>query len=276
MSPFPDLLDAAMEAAEAASGVHREHRGRVRISDAVRKGPSDFVSFVDTEAERASLTVIRERFPGHRILSEEAHSREADPLPGPPPVATRDGEAPLWIVDPLDGTTNYLHGHPMYAASVGVAVEGDLVAGAVVASATGEKWWAERAGGAFRNGHRIRTSSEHGLGEALVGTGFPFRRPEELPAYLEDFRRVFSACSGIRRGGSAALDLCYLAQGSLDAFWEGKLAPWDVAAGRVILAEAGGVATRREGAPIETTESGTIVAAGSKELLEKLRAVLDP
>jgi myo-inositol-1(or 4)-monophosphatase len=225
---------------------------------------------VDTEAERAALDVIRGRFPGHAVLAEEM-SASSGPVASPP----LDERTPLWIVDPLDGTTNYLHGHPMYAASIGVAVGGEVVAGAIVAPATGERWWAAKGSGSFRSGERIRTSPVHELAKALLGTGFPFRRPHELPAYLEEFRRVFGACSGIRRAGSAALDFCYLAQGSLDAFWEGNLAPWDVAAGRVILEEAGGSATRRDGSPIDLVQPGTILAANSVELLRALGAVLD-
>ncbi|MSR22235.1 MAG: inositol monophosphatase [Gemmatimonadetes bacterium] len=271
MTPTAELLAIALKAAEAAARVHLLYRGRVGVRDAVQKGPSDFVSFVDTEAEKAALDVIRERFPEHAILAEESPMSAGSSPSG----AVRAG-GPLWIVDPLDGTTNYLHGHPMYSASVGVAIGGEPTVGAIVASETEDRWWAEKGAGAYRNGERIHTSSVRNMAEALVGTGFPFRRPEELPRYLEEFRRVFGACSGIRRGGSAALDFCYLAQGSLDAFWEGNLAPWDVAAGRVILAEAGGAASRRDGSPIETAEDGSVVAANSAELLEAVRMVLGP
>jgi myo-inositol-1(or 4)-monophosphatase len=261
-----ELLDTAIRAAEAAAAVHGRWAGRIRTSDARRKGRADFVSRVDLEAQEAALQVIGERFPHHPILPEE----EDGHTPVPPP----DDGTPLWIVDPLDGTTNFLHGHPAYVASVGVWIGDEGVVGAVVASATAERWWAGRGAGAWRNGDRIRVSPPCPLEEALVGTGFPFKYPEELPDYLPQLSRVLAASSGIRRGGSAALDLCYLAQGSLDAFWEGTLAPWDVAAGLVILSEAGGVATRRDGAAIGARASGSVVGANSAELLAVLGDVL--
>lgn len=266
-----ELLDTALRAAEAAAEVHERHAGRLRAQDASQKGRADFVSHVDLEAQEAALAIIRRRYPDHRILAEEEDGRT-----GPSSSRTKGEDGPLWIVDPLDGTTNFLHGHPAYAASVGVWIGDDPTAGAVVSSATGEKWWALRGEGAFRNGARIQTSPLRDLSLALVGTGFPFKHPEELPRYLDEFARVLLATSGIRRGGSAALDLCYLAQGSFDAFWEGTLAPWDVAAGLVILAEAGGIAVRRDGGPVSKTGSGSVVAANSADLLAALRRVLEP
>jgi len=267
MPATTELLDTAIQAAEAAAVVHRKWAGRIRTGDARRKGRADFVSRVDLEAQEAALQVIGQRFPHHPILPEEQD--------GHTPVPGADDGTPLWIVDPLDGTTNFLHGHPAHVASVGVWIGGEGVAGAVVASATAERWWAGRGEGAWRNGARIRVSPPCSLEESLVGTGFPFKHPEELPNYLSQLGRVLGASSGIRRGGSAALDLCYLAQGSLDAFWEGTLAPWDVAAGLVILSEAGGVATRRDGAAIGARTSGSVVGANSVELLAELGAVLD-
>jgi myo-inositol-1(or 4)-monophosphatase len=179
------------------------------------------------------------------------------------------------VIDPLDGTTNYLHGHPAFAASVGVAIEGKGVAGAVVAGATKERWWALAGEGAFRNGERIRTSPLREMRHALVGTGFPFKHPEKLPDYLDEFARVLQASSGIRREGAAAIDLCYLAQGILDTFWEEVLFPWDIAAGVVILAEAGGLAVRRDGTPVDPTKGGPVIAANSAELLASFRPLLN-
>jgi myo-inositol-1(or 4)-monophosphatase len=272
VTPESNLLDVALEAADAAAAVHRKYHGSVRTEDAVEKGRVDFVSHVDFEAQDAALGVIRERFPSHRILSEEGGEGNAA---RPTDASNReDADVPLWVVDPLDGTTNFLHSHPQYAASVGVAVGGVPVAGAVVASATSERWWAARGAGAFRNGERIRVSATRDLRSALIGTGFPFKKIEQLPDFLREMTAVLPACSGIRRGGSASLDLVYLAQGSLDAFWEITLDPWDVAAGLVILAEAGGVATRRSGEPMDAVTPGSVVAASSPELLGSLRALL--
>jgi myo-inositol-1(or 4)-monophosphatase len=265
MSPFSDLLDTALLAAEMAAEVHARFEERIPDAGIVDKGTADFVSHVDLEAQEAALEVIRRRFPGHRILSEEAPS-ELQP--------EGDSGGPLWIVDPLDGTTNFLHRHPAFAASVGVFEGGLPVAGAVVAAATGERWWAARGLGAFRNGQPIWVSPVRDLRRSLVGTGFPFKRLTELPSHLSEIEVVLPACSGIRRGGSAALDLCYLAQGSLDAFWETRLDPWDIAAGIVILSEAGGVARRKDGGPLTIDRAGSVIAGNSESLLEDLSQVL--
>ncbi len=270
------LLSTALEAADAAARVHLLHFGEVGPDGAEEKAHSDFVSRVDLEAQEAALSVIRRRHPNHHLLAEEAGpggEGETGDRAWP-----EDGEF-LWIVDPLDGTTNYLHGHPQFAASVGVGrlvgqeaggASGPplqvLEAGAVVAPRSGERWWARRGRGAFKNGLRIGVSPIRRLGTALIGTGFPFKEPDLVPRYLEQFRRILPASGGIRRAGSAALDLCYLAEGILDGFWEEDyLSPWDVAAGLVILQEAGGIATRLDGGPIGL-ENGSVLAANSREL----------
>ncbi len=275
------LVDTARESAEAAARVHRAQAGRIRVEEATEKRGADFVTRVDTEAQEAALAVIRDRFPEHRILSEEEDGRtgplswEAREEESGEEEDSSDSPGFLWIVDPLDGTTNFLHGHPAYVASVGVVLGIEPLAGAVVASATEERWWAGRGLGAFRNGRRIRVSEVQELRWSLVGTGFPFKRLEQLHTYLEELERVLPATSGIRRGGSAALDLCYLAQGSLDAFWEGRLDPWDVAAGLAILYEAGGVASRKDGGKLRVPEAGSILAANAPELMERLRSVVN-
>ena len=227
------LLDVALDAARAAARVHRAHRGRTRRADWSAKGASDFVTFVDREAEAEALAAIRARFPSDRVMAEE----------GAPDTAPGDGR--LWIVDPLDGTTNYLHGYPEYCASVAVAAEGALKAGAIV-SADGAEFCAARGGGAWRDGQRIGVSDIDRLADALIGTGFPFKSLDRLAEYQEQFARVLRATSGIRRAGSAALDLCHVACGHFDGFWELALAPWDIAAGALLVEEAGGTITRIE------------------------------
>jgi myo-inositol-1(or 4)-monophosphatase len=261
------FVNTALASAEAAAAVHRTHAGRVRTEDARDKSQSDFVSRVDMEAQAACLDRIRMDFPDHRILAEEddGEGRSAEGW---------DPRIPVWVVDPLDGTTNFLHGHPAYASSVGVILGGEVVAGAVVSAASGERWWAGRGEGAFRNGEAIRVSQTRRLDTALVGTGFPFKRHDLLPEYLEQFRRVLPATTGVRRCGAAALDLCFLAQGSLDAFWELWLAPWDVAGGLCVLAEAGGTARRIGGDPLDPLKAGTVLAANSSGLLEALERTL--
>jgi myo-inositol-1(or 4)-monophosphatase len=232
--------------------VHREHLGRVGADAWDTKGAADFVSYVDREAEAAIVERIRADFPAAAILAEEAD------YPAAATTAPAGGEL-LWILDPLDGTTNYLHGYPAWAASIGVARGGEPVAGVVAAGATGETWHAVRGGGAFRDGERITVSGIDRLERALIGTGFPFRTLDRLPAYLRQFDRVLRSASGIRRAGSAALDLCHVATGWFDGFWELALAPWDVAAGTLIVREAGGVVTRLDGSA-DVLGNGSILA----------------
>ena len=292
------LLATALEAAGAAARVHAGRAGPLDPSEiSEKKGSSNFVSRVDLEAQDAALAVIRDRHPDHRIMAEEdeeevlaafpagADAPEGDGGDGPEvvPNEPRAGSfPPVWIVDPLDGTTNFLHGFPMYASSVAVAAEGRPVAGAVVSAPTGERWWAARDRGAWkdRRGTQgalpsddavpVRVSPVRDLSRALVGTGFPFKVPDVIPGYLDQLGRALRASSGVRRGGSAALDLCYLASGTLDAFWELYLNPWDVAAGVVILEEAGGVVSRMDGSPLSVERAGSVLAANSRELLRAL------
>lgn len=237
MTGFPDtdeldreLLGAATVAARAAADVHRSRRPDAAGDGWAEKGRSDFVTEVDREAERRIVGLLRDRFPDHVVLAEEG---------------TRDGsvgDGPIrWIVDPLDGTTNWLHGYPEYAVSIaGVDADGLRVA-VVLNSADGELFRAVRGAGSRRDGEPIRVSPVRELRLALVGTGFPFKREELTRPYLDSLGRVLAATSGVRRAGSAALDLCDLACGRLDAFWELWLMPWDVAAGALIVREAGGV-----------------------------------
>jgi myo-inositol-1(or 4)-monophosphatase len=284
------LLATALAAAEAAAEIHLEHFGEVGLEGAQEKAHSDFVSEVDTAAQEAAIGLIRARFPGHAILAEEDSPAESGPTGRR--EWPEDG-TPIWIIDPLDGTTNYLHGHPHFAASVAVGrlaeprAQGPghpkesemgggsqhpsiIEAGAVVAPRTGERWWALRGHGAWKNGQRLTVSEVGTLRSALVGTGFPFKAPDLVDRYMDQFRRVLPASGGVRRCGSAALDLCYLAEGILDAFWEeAYLSPWDVAAGVLMVHEAGGLAGRLDGGEIDL-ENGSVLAANSPELLEAL------
>ena len=263
MNPF---LCTALQAAEAAAAIHRRDATTVQLASATTKARADYVSQTDLDAQNAALSVITKTHPGHLVLAEEGGEGVEDQL------AHWDGR-PLWVVDPLDGTTNFLHGHPQYASSVAVAVEGRPVSGAIVCGSSGERWWASEGAGAFKSGRRIRVSAERPLNEALVGTGFPFKLLEILPAYLGQFDRVLRSAAGIRRAGSAALDLCYLAQGSLDAFWEEILMPWDFAADLVLVREAGGVIRRPGGHELKLAP-GPVYGASCTALLENLLEVL--
>lgn len=256
-------LTTARDAADAAARVHRRWSGRLDIRGADTKGFSDFVSRVDLESQDAAVGIIRERHPDHRILAEE--DGETDPGP--------DDGRPLWVVDPLDGTTNFLHGHPNHAASVAVSMEGRPVAACVHASATSERWSALRGGGAWRNGRRIRVSAPRGWEQSLVSTGFTFKGGNDVDRFARELAAVRRAGAGIRRCGAAAIDLCYLADGRYEGFWEGFLSPWDYAAGWLLVEEAGGVAVRMDGSPLGL-DPGSLLAANHPDTLERLGAIL--
>jgi myo-inositol-1(or 4)-monophosphatase len=262
-APLDLWLRTALDAAEAAARVHTRSLDQVGVGDGRLKGRADFVSDVDDEAQEAALELIRGRHPDHLVLAEEDDS--------PPDLP--DDDTPLWVVDPLDGTTNFLHGHPAHVASVAVAVAGRPVAGAIVCGPTGERWWARRGGGAWRNDEPIRVASEGPLHQALIGTGFPFKDLHQLEPYLGALGRVLGATAGVRRGGAAALDLAYLADGRFDGFWEFRLNPWDYAAGLILVEEAGGAIERVDGGPV-TLEAGSLIGASSSELLGVLRELV--
>ena len=230
-----ELLDIALDAARAAAKVIREATAGRGSLIWESKGPSDFVSDVDKAAEHSIADIVARRCPGASVLGEELS-----------PLALSDGGT-VFIADPLDGTTNFLHGYPEYATSIGVARDGVLRAAAVLNVARGEEFTARKGAGAFRDGERIRVSSLREPSRALIGTGFPFKTLELLPRYQRQFSLVMQNTAGIRRAGSAALDLANVACGRFDAFWELVLAPWDVAAGILLVQEAGGVVTDLEG-----------------------------
>ena len=260
------LLETARLSAAAAARVHQEHaaRGGATWTDE-KTAPSDFVSDVDLAAQEAALAVITARHPGHHVLAEEEGVGEA--------TGSRAQTTPVWIVDPLDGTTNYLHGHPYYAASVAVWDTAGPVAGVVDAPALGCRWEAARGAGATENGRPISVSAAPGMGRGLIGTGFPFKVLESADTYLAQFKRVLTSTAGIRRAGAAAIDLAYVANGKLDGFWELHLQPWDVAAGILLVQEAGGVVERLEGGDV-TTAPGTVIAANSPSGLAELRRIV--
>ena len=264
MTDYRKALDAALEAARAAALVHRAHLGRVDVEDWSEKGVADFVTHVDREAEERIVAIIGRHFPGHDVLAEEAASDGGEP-PGRSEY--------LWIVDPLDGTTNFLHQYPMYCASIALLHEGRPVVGAVVNGPTGEEWTAGTGHGAFRNGVRIQVSESDRLSRALIGTGFPFKKPEVFARYIEQFRAIAPGVSDIRRAGSAALDLCHVATGWFDGFWELDLRPWDYAAGVLMVREAGGIVTGLDGHEPDWTTGGGIIA-GNAAVYEFLKDVV--
>jgi myo-inositol-1(or 4)-monophosphatase len=223
------------------------------------KRANDFVTEVDKTAEAAILEVVHKAYPAHAILAEESG-------------AAGDGEF-RWIIDPLDGTTNFIHGFPQYCVSIGVEHKGALEHAVVYDPIRDELFTATKGRGAYLNDRRIRVSKCAKLGEALVGTGFPFKELSRADLYLRQLRRVMEKSSGVRRAGAAALDLAYVACGRLDAFWELGLSPWDMAAGALLIQEAGGLVSDLQGEQTYMA-SGDVCAAAPKlfpALLEALR-----
>jgi myo-inositol-1(or 4)-monophosphatase len=250
------LADRA--AARAATWLRDTHPPPVESWEA--KGHLDFVTAVDRTAEAMIVETLERAEPGATFVGEEAT-----------PDA-RAGSGLAWIIDPLDGTTNFLHGFPAWAVSIAAAVDGELVAGAVHHPAAFRHATAWKGGGAWSGATRLRVSSLTEPARALIGTGFPFKYPGLLERYLPQFERVLGATAGVRRAGAAALDLLDVASGRFDAFWELMLAPWDTAAGTVLVREAGGVVTTLEGRALGIEPSG--VVAGNPWMQEWLLRLL--
>ena len=246
MRALNDLVDIAARAAErAANYVRGAHPPESAAW--TEKSRHDFVTQVDREAEELIAETLTGLAPGSVVVGEELS-----------PSAEYRGEL-VWLVDPLDGTTNYLHGYPQYAVSIGALVDGVLSVGVVHDVARDVAYRAARGLGAWSARARLAISDLTEPRRALVGTGFPFKHLDGLERYLRQFAAVMRATSGIRRAGSAALDLADVAAGRFDAFWELTLAPWDVAAGVMLVREAGGLVTTLEGAE-SVLEHGSIVA----------------
>jgi len=222
------------------------------------KGRNDFVSQADIETERAVLDVLTRAYPEHGIIAEESGNRE--------------GSEYTWVIDPLDGTTNFLHGFPMFAVSVGVMRGQVLEHGVVYDPLHDEMFTASRGEGAQLNGKRIRVSTTRQLAPALLGTGFPFRDLEIIEPWMRSFQNLLPKTAGIRRAGAAALDLAYVAAGRLDGFWELGLKPWDMAAGALLIREAGGLMSDVSGGQ-GFMESGNLVAA-NPYIFEDLRKIV--
>jgi myo-inositol-1(or 4)-monophosphatase len=240
------LLDLAVRAADAAAGIVRRGAAGLATLRWEQKGPQDYVSDVDRASEETLRQLLLSEIPDARILGEELS----------PEVGA--GRGIIFVVDPLDGTTNFLHGFPEYAVSIGVVVNGELVAGVVRHVVTGEVFTARAGAGARRNGVPIRVSTIAEAKRALIGTGFPFSSMDRIDEYLPQFAAVAGETAGMRRAGSAALDLARVAAGQFDAFWELKLAPWDIAAGLLLVREAGGLATDLSGALAPVDHTGVV------------------
>jgi len=259
------MLNVAIQAVREASHVIVKSLERLDHLNVSEKGHNDFVSEVDQIAEQKIIEVLLKTYPDHKIIAEEGG------------IVSEGSDNYTWIIDPLDGTTNYLHGLPHFAISVAVMYK-DKFEYAVVYDPLMQEWFtASRGGGAFLNDRRIRVSSEKRLSNALIGTGFPFRNPQHFKPYMNTFEAIFPKTSGVRRAGSAALDLAYVAAGRLDGFWEMSLKPWDIAAGALLIKEAGGILSDFGGEP-NYMDSGQVVAGNPKvykALLQMIQSNLE-
>jgi myo-inositol-1(or 4)-monophosphatase len=241
------LLAAAQLAAGRAAEYLRVQEGRLGPEAWGEKRRADFVTEVDVAAERLIAETLLGAVPESSVVGEE--------------LSPDGGSSGLvWIVDPLDGTTNFLHRFPMYAVSIAAALDGDLQVGVVHHVPAGIRYHAVRGGGAWQDGQRIRVSSVTAPRQALIGTGFPYSEIGQIPLYQRQFAAVIAESGGLRRPGSAALDLCDVAAGRFDGFWELALSPWDVAAGALLVREAGGLVTDHEGHADVCRRRGSVVA----------------
>jgi myo-inositol-1(or 4)-monophosphatase len=228
--PLHPMLNIAIKAARAAGAIINRAALDVERLQVTSKSPRDFVTEVDLAAEAAVIDTLLDAYPGHGILAEESGRARG----------ARDSEF-VWIIDPLDGTTNFIHGLPTYAVSIALAFRGKVEQAVVYDPARNDLFFASKGRGAFLNDRRLRVSRRIRMADALIGTGFPFRAGDDFERYMKMLRLVMSRAAGIRRPGAAALDLCYVAAGWYDGFFESGLQPWDVAAGSLMVTEAGGL-----------------------------------
>jgi myo-inositol-1(or 4)-monophosphatase len=258
-SPLLTVMIAA--ARKAGRGLARDF-GEVEHLQVSKKGPGDFVSAADLKAEKVIYEALSKARPGYGFLMEERGAVEGT------------DRTHRFIVDPLDGTLNFLHGNPHFAISIGLEREGELVAGVIYDVAKNELFWAEKGQGAYLGDRRLRVAARTKLADALVVTGMAHPTRSNTTArekFLGEFDRVAQACAGVRRSGSAALDLAWVAAGRVDAYWERSLSAWDIAAGAVIVREAGGLAREVDGG--DFMQTGAILAA-NEALLKPLQKVI--
>ena len=258
------MLNTAVKAARRAGTIINRASQNLDILAVTEKTANDYVSEVDRAAEDAIIRVLTEAYPTHAVLAEESGA---------------SGKSEFqWIIDPLDGTTNYLHGFPQYAVSIALMHKGVLSQAVIYDPVRNDLFTASRGRGAYLNDKRLRISKRSKLQQSLIGTGFPFREFSHIDTYLAMFRDLTQKTSGLRRAGAATLDLAYVAAGRLDGFWEFGLSPWDMAAGSLLITEAGGLVGDLEGNG-GYLESGNIVAGNPKifaQLVQSLAPHLTP
>jgi myo-inositol-1(or 4)-monophosphatase len=257
-----EILNTAVTAARRAGDLILQSMGKLTRDDIAQKKASDFVTRVDKESEQIIINAITDHYPDHLFLAEES-TKEAET------------EQYRWIIDPLDGTTNYIHEYPMFSISIALQFGGEIILGVVLDPLRDELFTAQKGEGAFLNASAIKASAIDSMENSLITTGFPFRDKDKLDLYLQAFKKIFLRTSAIRRAGSAALDLVHLAAGRCDGFFEIGLSPWDVAAGSILIKEAGGTITDFGGGQ-DYLLTGNIIAGNNyihRELLAETREV---
>ena len=257
------MLNIAIKAARAAGAIINRASLDLERLQVSSKAPNDFVTEVDHAAEAAIIDTLLGAYPGHGILAEESGSSRG----------ARDSEY-VWIIDPLDGTTNFIHGLPTYAVSIALTFRRQVQQAVVYDPARNDLFYATKGRGAYLNDKRLRVSRRSRMADALIGTGFPFRKGDDLGRYLQMMEAVMKVAAGLRRPGAAALDLCYVAAGWYDGFFETGLSPWDVAAGSLLVTEAGGLIGNFTGEAdfIDRRE----VVAGNPKIYAQLVQLLAP
>ena len=255
------MLTTAVKAARRAGNIINRGARDLDLLKVSSKGPKDFVSEIDHAAEAAIVETLLGAYPTHAILAEEGTAKGEN----------ADAEY-VWIIDPLDGTTNFLHGFPQYCVSIALEHRGVVTQGVIYDPVRNDLFTATRGRGAFLNDRRIRVSKRHHLRDCLIGTGFPFRDGSFLDTYLAMMREMITHTAGLRRPGAAALDLAYVAAGSYDGFFEVGLNPWDVAAGSLLVLEAGGLIGDLSGEG-DYLRGGQVIAANPKIFAQMVQAL---
>lgn len=259
LNDLSKYLDIATESAFRAGAILKEHFGKVCPSMIDEKAKNDFVTDLDRRSEDIIKGYIKSHFLNHGILAEES-------------LAEKTSSPFLWIIDPLDGTANYIHGLPSFAVSIALEIEGNLAVGLIYEPLRENIYSAIKGQGAYKNGKRMNIFDPKPLSTSLIATGFPFRIKDVIDTYLKAFRELFLRASGIRRGGSACLDLAYTADGIFGGFFECALSPWDMAAGALLVEEAGGIVTDFKGGD-QYLKTGCIIAANKGTHQEMVKVI---
>ena len=258
------MINTAVKAARRAATIINRASFELDQLRVGRKGPNDFVTEVDQAAEQAIVDVLRAAYPDHAILAEESGASSN----------LRDENENVWIIDPLDGTTNFIHGFPQYAISIALQQRGQITQAVIYDPTRNELFTATKGAGAFMNDKRLRVAKRDKLADALIGTGFPYSDLSALDEYVKMFHVMTQKSAGLRRPGAAALDLAYVAAGRLDGFFEKNLKPWDMAAGALLVSEAGGIIANFSG-EADYLYKGDVIA-GSPKIFAQMLNVLSP